>query len=252
MAKKRSREYILKIDAFTPATIPMVRLAEYMADLATLLGEYKSVHFVRLGEGTTQLVHAVEYEAEPKVRERVHAVRNQDGPIDAMRAAREIDQRLAHDNATGSIIEPTGSKIIEFPGKKRFTEPQYGPFNQAGTIDGIPIRIGGETDPVPVHLEEPGQEAHICYASRAIATQIAPYIFSTMIRADGIGRWHRDADGKWIMDRFTIHTFRKLRDAALGDVVARLRAIPSKLKKMDDPLRELAELRYGDNATVRK
>ncbi|HWF08216.1 MAG TPA: hypothetical protein VG297_07120 [Bryobacteraceae bacterium] len=57
----------------------MVRLAEYLADLAALRGEYKSVHFVRLAPGSTQLVHSVEYEAEPKIRERLNGVRNDDG-----------------------------------------------------------------------------------------------------------------------------------------------------------------------------
>src|ERR1700693_346222 len=117
MAKKK-REYELRIEAYTPETIPMVNLAEYMADLATLLGEYKSVHFVRLTKGSTRLVHAIEYEAEPKIRERVQSVRNQDGPIEAQQAARRIDQRLAKDNASGTLIDPTAAKIIEFPGRK--------------------------------------------------------------------------------------------------------------------------------------
>lgn len=226
----------------------MVRLAEYLADLATLFGEYKSVHFVRLASGTTQVVQAVEYEAEPKIRERVTAVRNQDGPIDAMRAARAINQRLAEDNASGTILDPTRAQIIEFPGRKRFTEPRFGPFNQPGNIDGVPIRIGGESDPVPVHLEEPGQEAHICQASRAIAREIAPYLFSSMLRAEGVGRWHRDGDGKWIMDRFTIQGFKVLKELSLSDTVARLRAIPSGLHKIEDPLAEVHRIRHGDEA----
>jgi hypothetical protein len=247
MARKQ-REYELRIDAYTPETIPMVRLAEYMADLATLLGEHKSVHFVRLAKGSTRLVHAVEYEAEPKVRERVNSVRNQDGPIEAQRAARNIDHRLAQDNASGVLVDPTAAKVMEFPGKKRVTQPEYGPFNQPGTVDGVPIRVGGETDPVPVHLEEPGYEPHICYASRVIAQEIAPYIFSTVIRAEGIGRWHRDGDGKWIRDRFTIHSFKKLKELPLSEAIARLRAIPSKLHRIEDPLDAVARLRHADGS----
>ena len=40
--------YRLKIDAYTPETMPMGRLAEYMADLAVILGERAAVHFVQL------------------------------------------------------------------------------------------------------------------------------------------------------------------------------------------------------------
>ena len=38
-------EYRFKIDAYTPQTMPLVRLAEYMAELAQLLGEPTAVHF---------------------------------------------------------------------------------------------------------------------------------------------------------------------------------------------------------------
>jgi hypothetical protein len=51
-----SSEYRLKIDVYTPATIPMARLAEYMQEFAVLLGEAKSVHFVRLEEGSLNAI----------------------------------------------------------------------------------------------------------------------------------------------------------------------------------------------------
>ena len=45
-------EYRFRIDVFKPDTMPMGRLAEYMADLSQLLGEKEQVHFVRLEEGS--------------------------------------------------------------------------------------------------------------------------------------------------------------------------------------------------------
>ena len=41
---KQSGEFRFTIDAFTPSTIPLLRLAEYMQDFAILLGNEKSVH----------------------------------------------------------------------------------------------------------------------------------------------------------------------------------------------------------------
>ena len=38
-------EFVIQ-DSFTPATLPMARLAEYLADLATVLGEKEHVHFL--------------------------------------------------------------------------------------------------------------------------------------------------------------------------------------------------------------
>jgi hypothetical protein len=111
----QSREFRLTIDAFTPTTIPMYRLAEYMADFAVLLGNEKSVHPGGLEKGSTILVARVEWEAEPKVRERLHTVRNRSGNDRVMEAAARLDDRLAQDNAKGMIASPAPSR--EFPSR---------------------------------------------------------------------------------------------------------------------------------------
>jgi hypothetical protein len=242
---KRGTEYTFKIDSFTPDTIPMSRLAEYMADLATLFGEHKNVHFRRLKTGTTQLVALVEHEAQPKVRDRIEAVRRQDAPREALNAYRAIDKRCAEDNASGVIVESPRTNVIEFPGRKRFTQQLYGPFNEPGSVEGVPIRIGGEHDPVPVHLEEPGADIHICWASRAVARELRGYLLETMVRAEGIGRWHREKDGKWMCDRFTIHSFKPLKVMPLPQAIAKLRSIKSGLEQVADPLGELKKIRHG-------
>lgn len=238
-------QYRFKIDAFTPKTLPMARLAEYMADLADLLGNVEKVHFVRLDKGSTVLVHAVEWEAAPKVVERIHAVKMSEGPPDAMRAYRSIDHRLASDNAIGRLIAPTRDNVIEFPGRSRPTSQTYGPFTQPETIDGIPIMIGGKTDPVPVHLEE-GEVIHLCHASREIAKRLAVHLFAAMVRVTGNARWHRDPDGIWIKDRFTIADFCLLTDESLGETVAKLRAAAGS-PEAEDVLGDLDRIRHGSN-----
>ncbi len=44
--------YELYIDALTPATISMSRLAEYMRDFAEMLGHNEHVHFEKLKAGS--------------------------------------------------------------------------------------------------------------------------------------------------------------------------------------------------------
>ncbi len=92
---KQSGEFRFTIDAFTPSTIPLARLAEYMAEFAVLLGNEKSVHPGGLEKGSTILVAKVEWEAEPKVRERLHTVRNRSANDRIMEAAARLDNRLA-------------------------------------------------------------------------------------------------------------------------------------------------------------
>ena len=90
----KDKEFIFKINAYTPDTIPMARLAEYMAELATLLGEKPHVHFKGVFEGSTNVATIIEHEAEQKVRERLRLVKNNEGPTEALNAFKSINKKL--------------------------------------------------------------------------------------------------------------------------------------------------------------
>ncbi len=244
-----AKDLVLKIEAYAPETIPMSRLAEYMTDLAMLLGEKASVHFVRLDPGSTQLVHRIDHEAVPKVEERLRQVKTGSGPSEAQRAVAEIDRRLAADNASGVLKEESGAEIIPFPGINRFVEPEYGPFNEPGSIDGVIIRVGGQRQKVPVHLEtRTGFETH-CETTREIAKELGKLLYGPEVRCIGSGRWHRDGEGTWEMLKFTISGFSILDDRPLAEVVAELRAVEeSGWKELADPWAELSELRSDSKA----
>jgi len=248
MAKK-SFEYRFLIDAFSPETLPMSRLAEYMAELASMLGEEKSVHFVKLECGSTVLVQRVEWEAVPKVRERIHAVRMREGPPEAQKAFDNLDRKLARDNAKGELRDQLGAKVIQFPGRTRESAEFYGPFNQPGILDGVLIRVGGERDPVPVHLEDGIGEVYMCHASRHIARDMAPQIFGPILRVNGTGRWHRTQEGQWEMDRFNISTFDVLRETTFRHLVNKLRTLPTDLGHSEDPIGILDKIRRGNGET---
>ncbi len=215
--------YTFQIDTYTPETIPMNRLAEYLVHLATLFGEYKSVHFANLKKGSLKLQIQVDREAEPKVQHRIRSAACGDGDGEAGKAIRRLNLLLAQDNASALLSGAASRKILEFPGRKQFDQPVLGPIFQPGYVDGIPIRIGGEGDPVPVHLQDFEQPKEICHASREIARRIAPHIFTTMIRAEGTGKWFRDSEGAWTRERFTIESFQELRPVSLEEAVGQLR-----------------------------
>src|SRR5689334_5282075 len=122
---RQYREYKFEIDAFSPTTIPMSRLAEYLTDLARMIGNEKSVHLLRIDQGSTAPVLMVEWEAEPKVRERLRAVKYREAPPTAMEAMRNIDKRLAEDNAKGTLLDPAGTKVVNFPGRDRNKQLTY-------------------------------------------------------------------------------------------------------------------------------
>jgi hypothetical protein len=240
-----TREYRFKIDAYSPETMPLNRLVEYLDNLAVLFGENHSVHLVKIEKGSTVPVISVRREAEQKVRERLRLVRQKDGPSEALRAEKQINELLRRDDAQAVIVDPVGSKLVDFPGRELNRLVEYGPFNQPGTLDGVPIMIGGEEDTVPIHLEGRQKEIYICRAKRSVAIELAPYIFSKCIRVEGNGRWIRHRDGEWEMKRFTIKSFSILEERSLRETIEDLRAVPAKWKSLPDPYSQLAKIRRG-------
>lgn len=240
-----SGEYRFKITAYTPATIPMARLAEYMLEIAVLLGEKERVHFVRLLKGSTVLVEKIDNDALPKVEKRLSSVRQGKAPSDAIQSINNINRKLREDNGTG-ILSRGRATILKFPDQAE--KPlSFGTFLEEGSLDGVIIRVGGESDPVPIHLQLLDQtKTHLCDADRGLAKQLAKYLFDTEIRVHGTGRWIRDEEGNWSLERFRIKSFEELNDLPLTSVVAGLRTITgSEWPTIDDPWAELDNIRNG-------
>jgi hypothetical protein len=117
--------YRFELDAaFTPETIPMARLAEYMGKLAALLAEPAYVHFARLEAGTVEVLARVDPPAIPKVADRVNQVELAEEGSELRKIYRQIDKLAAEDNATARLKRrQSGAKleaqVIYFPGRER-------------------------------------------------------------------------------------------------------------------------------------
>lgn len=236
-------EYRLRIDAFSVDSLPMARLAEYMGELARLLGEAERVHFSRLEEGSAVLVTAVEEPAMPKVAERLTQVREGTAPKEVMKAFAAIDTMLAKDNAVAVLTDPGGAEIIPFPGRTRPKPMRYGPFKERGSVDGVVIRIGGRDETIPVLLQD-GEMTVTCQTSREISKRLASHYLGATLRVYGDGKWVREEDGSWQLLDFYIEEFEVLDDSPLTHVVERLRSVEgSTWGKRRDALDNILDLR---------
>jgi hypothetical protein len=238
-----SEEFRLKIEAYTPETMPMQRLAEYLAELALMLGERTSVHFVRLEPGSTSVIHRIEHEAVPKVKARTASVRRGIGPRDSVRAYRKINRMLREDN--GSAIwkeEKTEAEIIVFPGKDEAEELVNG-ISQRGSIDGEVVRVGGLQKIVPIMLKCEHDELSGCWANKTVAKALGRKLFEP-VRLFGTGRWNRNDEGKWKLDIFRVESFIPLRDAPLSKALNEIRTIQTDWT--DGAFEELTVLRGED------
>jgi len=241
------QQYRMRIDVFSVDSLPMARLAEYMAELAVLLGERERVHFSHLEKGSAVLVSNIEPLAFPKVEHRVAQVREGSAPKEAMQAYRNIDNLLAKDGAVAVLAGPSESNLIEFPGRTRPKPVRYGPFREVGTLDGRIIRIGGRDETIPVWLKDGEVEHHCNVRGEDVARRLAPYYLNGVVRVHGSGKWVREENGTWKLEQFDITDFEILDDSPIADVVDKLRAVEgSTWHESDDALSDILGLRRGE------
>jgi hypothetical protein len=238
------REYKFRIDTFTPDTLPMERLAEYMREFACLLGERERVHFIGLEDGSVVIVAKAEPSAASSVERRLLEIKNGFGDKEGLDARRRIDDMLQADDAIGQIIDAVGAEIIHFPGRTRPMPLEFGPFREEGIIEGVVIRVGGKDDTVPVWLKD-GSVVHKCTASVALSKQLSECYHGPLIRATGSGRWKRAADGSWQMLSFDIKNFEILDETPLAEMIEQLRDVRG-AHWGEDSLGELMKLRSGE------
>lgn len=242
-----SEEYTFDIEAYSPETIPMARLAEYMQEMANLLGYPDRVHFSHLERGSVQLVARAEREAVPKIRARLDSANDSEAPDNIREIISRINGMLREDNAIGSLIYGTDN-IIRFPGRETPKSNKIGPFNQHAEFDGVLVRIGGIDQTAHALIEDVEGEIRSCLVSREIAKRMAQYLFGTPIRVIGMARWERNEMGEWKLIRFRAEDFRSLDASSLRAVVRRLRAIEGNgWNKEDDSLLLLHDIRGDDD-----
>lgn len=240
-------EYRFRIaDSWTPQTLPMERLAEYMLQLARFLGERERVHFDSVEPGSVGLRAHVEAPAERRVADRMRKVLDGEAPEDARKAFKELDDFLSKDNATGSLSGPE-NVVIPFPGRDRREPLFFGPFRQEAVLYGELIKIGGKDATVSVQLRDGGRIHTGLECDQAQARRLATHLFGPTLRVRGIGSFVRGGDGTWELRRFKIEGFDVLDDLTIGEAVQRLRALPgTRWGEAEDPVRELLEGRGSD------
>lgn len=240
MAKK---ELFFHIEGTTPHTFPMARLADYIAELAALLGHKKKVHFLRVEQGSQNCVIEIEDNIAQSVYSRVKKAISNKGPREAVKANSSIRAMLKRDRFSAELKQQEGDVVVSYPLVKESSQETVGPILQDGSLDGILVRLGGIDDTLPVHLVYEGRQ-YICNANREIVRRLGTHIWGSPIRVHGEGKWFRNAQGTWELQFFDIHSFVPLEELNLVDAVTRLRAIPDNgLFALKDPLAEMQKLR---------
>lgn len=240
-----SEEYEFYIDAYTPSSIPMARLAQYLTELASFFGHPHSVHFARLKKGSLGVVARVAHEAVPKVRVRLQNARDPNAPQDVRKPYKKIDEMLRNDNAVGKLLRGT-SNVVVFPGRKGATNQRMGPFTEPSMLDGKIVRVGGTDETAHVLVEDSDGKIWSAECTRELAVELAQFLYKHPVRVIGSARWVRTEIGEWEQLNFRAKEFIKLIDADLSAAVGKLRDIQADWKKESDPADLLRRVRGGN------
>ncbi len=217
----KREQVALIIDAFTPKTLPMSRLAEYLKPFAAMLGSEATVHFEGVFTGSADCRAYIEPQDAPKVRERLQAIATRTAPASALKAFTDIDDLLVKDGAIAHVAID-GHNLIEFPGRRRAPQETVGPVRRTTSIDGQVYSIAGKDETINIRLRNGDAELK-CEVSIALARKLGPHLLGGPVRLFGHGLWTR-VDGDWQMKSFTADDFIVLDESPLTDVIGSIRS----------------------------
>src|SRR5471030_604088 len=206
-----------KIDNYTPETLPMARLVQYLAQLVSLYGSDDLVHFDKLIRGSAIVQVSVDAIAVPPVLHRLVNVTSTQPDPEAEKAYRAIDKLLRADNAVGSITRGKDTNILEFPGR---TQPATDTItiHQPTTVDGVLIKIGGRDETIPVTLRSvEGKIINGEIRGVAQAKELSRHYMNGVLRVAG--------NGKWLLEALSIQSYEVIDSAPLDQVLFELRSV---------------------------
>lgn len=230
-------EFRWVLKGHTPETLPMARLAEYMQEVARLLGEPRSVFCLRIEKSSVAAVcKAATPEVGGKVSARVDAVRIGKSTIEARNAYNKINEMLCEDNAT-AFLKKNSAIIIKFPGiVERNTDPLV--VSDYGSVDGYLYMLSQSKDGFRARLRIDESTLN-CTVKGSALQDMKDLLFET-VRVSGQGRWQRNDDGIWHPISLCIDAAKLLKRSSLKQAVKDLQSID--LDWPEDPLGILSDL----------
>lgn len=122
----------------------------------------------------------------------------------------------------------------------------YGLITEPGSLEGIPISIGGGNQTSYIILQDEDKIYSPIDLSHELAMKLtdAKCLYLKTVRLNGVGLWNRTVKGEWELKNFRVHDFEILHNEPLSKIVGRLRSVPgSGWEDVDDPDRFLRDLR---------
>jgi hypothetical protein len=244
LAMNKSHRYKLRLTAYTPDTIPMSRLAAYMAELANLLGSEENVHYKGATLGSTILQADVDAPATEAVEARVSKANLDTAPSDIQKHVKTINALLRADNARATLSRVGAGQVLRFLGCDAPVVDVVGPMKEYGELEGQLVRVGGKDRTVHALLVgDNDKEYKLTTSDRDLARRLATHLFQE-VRVTGTGIWYRETDGIWRLETLHLESFEPTTERTLKDALNEMRLLEgSDWPTLPDTINKLKQIR---------
>ena len=237
--------YSLRLKGFTPQSLPLGRLGEYVCALADLIGDDVSASFERVTKGSAQLKVLIDESSESIVIARIRRAPLAEEGSSVRRGYEKIQSLLAADKTSAEFRPEKGAVILKFPGAPKGAI-RLSTVKEFGELSGRIIKVGGRDDTIPVTLMTATGEAINCSSTLEMARRLKPCLLEPVdVILEGIGRWKRTDSGAWSIIEFKIHDFSIMDFSDFDASLETARALGSGWDSTQDVNQALSRIRYG-------
>jgi len=244
MAKRITWDFALKLRGVTPDSIPMSKLAEYIADWAQLLGSESAPILRGIVNGSVVLRAEVAPTAKNEVRNRLLAANHDEK---ASKYINSLQRFMLRDGVFGTIIDKSNDVLFQF---EDFAESDALPpviVEDSTEIDGTVFRVQGKDNSSHIGLIEYGSDRAFSIETKddALARRFAEHFKGHTLRVRVHGTWRRDETGEWKPYRLIADGFNVLDDTqSLNELMQSLRDVPDNgWSSLPDPIAEWRNIR---------
>ncbi|WP_158932580.1 hypothetical protein [Acidisphaera sp. S103] len=223
MADFEEMEFV--IPAYTPETMPLDRLLQYLQQIADVVGVPEDMHLVHIRSSSTKPVFKMPIPVAIQARDNITAVRSGRGTITQRRAYSQIRQMVRKDGGQSASLNDRTGIILDFPPTPDDTGTISG-IRQASSFEGSLTKVGGVAEFIPIQMQDVSGDVFSGFsAPKTLAKAMAKLLFEP-IRVTGIGSWDRTPAGEWKLSKMLVQAYEPLDDEALHEVFQKLRAAP--------------------------
>jgi len=212
------------IPAYTPETMPLDRLLQYLKEVGDVVGLAHDMHLVRIETSSTRPVFRMPVSVARQARETGASVQRGDGTTRQRAAYQRIRQMVERDSgAKPASLSDKRGVILDFPPLKQ--EGEISGLRQVTSVDGILLRAGGASEFGSLLLQGlKGEQLAGFTASRTLTKEMARHLYEP-VRVHGVGIWDRTLEGQWTLGKMAVQSYELLGGETLEQVVRELQAV---------------------------